>query len=452
MPAIRSCILETLNHLFMGRTRDTGKMSTVKMQIAERSRRNPAEALTNLQQFIDEEFLEECLKLLNRQSAVGVDGQDWESYNEERQERIPELLKGFKSGSYRAPHIRRVYIPKGEGKYRPLGLPTIEDKILQTAVSKIMTPIYEGIFYERSYGFRTGKSQHQALEELFKEVSFQGKRYIIDADMENYFGSINHQRLREFLDRKIKDGVIRKMIDKWLKAGVLEDDEVVYPTAGTPQGGTISPLLSNIYLHYVLDEWFKEEIQPLLKGQSFMIRYADDFLLGFTNEEDARRVMEVLPKRLGKYSLKLHPEKTKLIELDGTKEGNVRGFDFLGFTHFMGESRKGKRILKRKTSSKKFRASLNRMNEWIKMNRHGRLEGLIAGINLKLRGHYQYYGITLNTSQIKNYYEAVKRLLFKWTNRCGGRKKLTWERFALRAEVWSPLLKPRICHSYLAKP
>ena len=436
----------------MRRTRDTGKMSTVKMQIAERSRRNPEEALTNLQQFIDEEYLEECLNLLNRQSAVGVDGQDWKNYNEERQERIPELLKGFKSGSYRAPHIRRVYIPKGEGKYRPLGLPTIEDKILQTAVSKIITPIYEGIFYNSSYGFRTGKSQHQALEELFKEVSFEGKRYIIDADMENYFGSINHQRLREFLDLKIKDGVIRKMIDKWLKAGVLEADTVIYPTEGTPQGGTISPLLSNIYLHYVLDEWFKEEIQPLLKGQSFIIRYADDFLLGFTNEEDARRVMEVLPKRLGKYSLKLHPEKTKLIELDGRKEGNARGFDFLGFTHFMGESQKGNRILKRKTSSKKFSASLSRMNEWIKRNRHGRLEGLIAGINLKLRGHYQYYGITFNTRQIKNYYEAVKRLLFKWTNRCGGRKKLTWERFALRAEVWSPLLKPRICHSYLANP
>src|SRR5690606_26495156 len=184
------------------------------------------------------------------------------------------------------------------------GLPTIEDKVLQTAVSKILSPIYEGIFYTSSYGFRREKSQHRALEELFKEVSFKGKRYIIDADMENYFGSINHQRLREFLDRKIKDGDIRKMIDKWLKAGVLEDDEVVYPTEGTPQGGTISPLLSNIYLHYVLDEWFKEEIQPLLKGQSFMIRYADDFLLGFTSEEDARRVMEVLPKRLGKYSLK----------------------------------------------------------------------------------------------------------------------------------------------------
>jgi RNA-directed DNA polymerase len=453
VPVLRSCILETFNQLVMSSTRDKGKMSTVEMQIAERSRRYPGEALTNLQQFIDGEYLEECLNLLNKQSASGVDGQSWKMYNEERKERIPELLKGFKSGTYRAPHIRRVYIPKGEGKHRPLGLPTIEDKVLQTAVSKILTPIYEGVFYDSSYGFRPGKSQHQALEELFQEVNFQGKRYIIDADMENYFGSINHGFLREFLDRKIKDGVIRKMIDKWLKAGVLEDDQVVYPTEGTPQGGTISPLLSNIYLHYVLDEWFKEEIQPRMKGKSFVIRFADDFLLGFTNGDDARRVMEVLPKRLGKYNLKLHPEKTKLIELDGTKDCDQRGFDFLGFTHFMGKSRKGKFILKRKTSGKKLRASLQRMTEWLRFNCHGRLENVIAEVNQKLRGHYQYYGITFNSRQIGIYYETVKRLLYKWTNRCGGQRQLSWERFVLRAEVWSPLLKPRICHSYiLAKP
>lgn len=420
-------------------------MSTVEMQIAERSRSYPGEALTNLQQFIDENFLGECLKTLNRQSASGVDGQNWKAYNEICKERIPELLREFKSGSYKAPHIRRVYIPKGDGKQRPLGIPTIEDKVLQTAVSRILIPIYEGIFYESSYGFRPGKSQHQALEELFQEVSIHGKRYIIDADMENYFGSINHQSLREFLDRKIKDGVIRKMIDKWLKAGVLEEGQVKYPTEGTPQGGTISPLLSNIYLHYVLDEWFKEEIQPLLKGKSFLIRFADDFLLGFTDEADARRVMDVLPKRLGKYNLKLHPEKTKLLELDGTQRGN-RGFDFLGFTHYMGKSRRGRSILKRKTSGKKMRAALKRMHEWLKINRHGKIESVIAELNVKLRGHYQYYGITFNARQLRSYYEAVKRMLFKWTNRCGGRQ-LSWERFALRAEVWSPLLKPRIYHS-----
>jgi RNA-directed DNA polymerase len=290
-------------------TRDEGKMSTVEMQIAERARNYPEEAITNLHQFIDEEFLHECYGTLNKQSASGIDEQTWKDYNELRKERIPQLVTAFKSGTYRAPNIRRVYIPKEDGKQRPLGLPTMEDKLLQTAVSQVLTPIYEQIFYNGSYGFRPGKSQHQALEELFKEVSFKGKRYIIDADIKNYFGSINHARLREVLDLKIKDGVIRKMIDKWLKAGIQEEGQLVYPTEGTPQGGVVSPLLSNIFLHYVLDDWFIKQIQPQLKGESFLIRFADDFLLGFTMEEDARRVMEVLGKRFEKYAIRLHLRK-----------------------------------------------------------------------------------------------------------------------------------------------
>ena len=427
-------------------------MSTVEMQIAERSRNFPGEALTNLNKFIDAELLEECFHLLNRQSAVGVDGQSWQDYNEKRQENIAQLLKSFKEGRYRAPHIRRVYIPKGDGKQRPLGLPTIEDKILQTAVSKVLSAVYEPIFKEGSYGFRPGRSQHQALEALFKEVSFKGKRYIIDADMQNYFDSIKHDCLREFLDRKIKDGVIRKMIDKWLKAGILEGSQVSYPKEGTPQGGSVSPLLSNIYLHYVLDEWFAEEIQPRLKGQSFIIRYADDFLLGFTNEEDAQRVMAVLPKRMDKYGLRLHPEKTKLIRLDGEQDKENRTFDFLGFTHHMGNSIKGTRILKRQTSRKKFRESLYRMQEWIRTNRHGPLAGIIAELNRKLRGHYEYYGITFNSRQLDRYKDKVAQLLYKWLNRRGARR-LTLADFHRHTKVWTPLLRPKVYHSYLlAKP
>ena len=433
-------------------TRDKSKMSTVEMQIAARSRKFPGEALTNLSQFIDEELLEESFQQLNKQSASGVDGETWQDYNEQREKRIAQLLGAFQTGTYRAPNIRRVYIPKGDGKQRPLGLPTIEDKILQTTVSKILTPIYEPLFSEGSYGFRPGRSQHQALGELFKEVSLKGKRYIIDADIQNYFGSIDHERLREFLDRKIKDGVIRKMIDKWLKAGILEEGRITYPTAGSPQGGSLSPLLSNIYLHYVLDEWFEEQIQPRLKGGSFMIRYADDFLLGFTNEEDAERVLEVLPKRMDKYGLSLHPEKTKLIKLEEAEEKGKQTFDFLGFTHYMGKSLKGKWILKRQTSRKKFRISLLKMKEWIKGNRYGQLENLIAALNRKLRGYYEYYGITFNSRQLQRYYRQVERTLFKWINRRGG-KHLTWKQFALRIRVWSPLLQPKIYHSYLlAKP
>jgi RNA-directed DNA polymerase len=455
MPVLRSCILETSNQPFMQEkarrsTRDKGRVSTVEMQIAERARNYPDEALTNLHQFIDEELLHECYGILNKQSASGVDHQTWKDYDQERKERIPQLLTAFKSGSYQAPHIRRVYIPKEDGKQRPLGLPTMEDKLLQTAVSKVLTPVYEQIFYDGSYGFRGGKSQHQALEELFKEVSFKGKRYIIDADIKNYFGSINHARLREVLDLKIKDGVIRKMIDKWLKAGIQEESQVVYPTEGTPQGGTISPLLSNVFLHYVLDDWFIKQIQPLLNGESFLIRFADDFLLGFTNEEDAKRVMEALGKRFEKYGINLHPEKTKLIKLAHKDEDQEQDtFDFLGFTHYMGKSRKGNHILKRKTSRKKLRGALVRMNRWIKENRHSPfLEGLIADLNRKLRGYYQYYGVTFNSRAIVIYHERVKRILFKWVNRRGAQEHLSWERFALRINVWSPLEKPKIYHKF----
>lgn len=424
-------------------------MLTVEMQIAARSREHPGEALTNLHSFIDEAMLHTSFNGLKKKGVSGVDGQTWQSYNEIREQRIPQLHGLFKSGSYRAPHIRRTYIPKGSGKMRPLGIPTVEDKVLQKAVTRVLTPVYEEEFYEFSYGFRPGRSQHQALETLFQEVSLKGKRYIIDADMQNYFGSINHECLRELLDQRIKDGVIRKQIDKWLKAGILEEGNISYPKEGTPQGGIISPLLSNIYLHYVLDEWFAEQIQPLLQGASSIIRFADDFLLCFATKADALRVMEVLPKRLGKYGLTLHPEKTQLIELRDPKEGKGNTFDFLGFTHYMGKSRKGKIILKRKTSRKKFSKSLKELGNWLKKNRHMPIPELITKINQKIRGHYSYYGITFNSRSIQAYYEQVKRLLHKWMNRRGGKRVWTWERYVLLIEQWHPLEKPRIYHSFL---
>lgn len=421
---------------------------TVEMQIANRAKKYPKEAMTNLHEFIDERMLRSSLLQLNKTGASGVDGATWLNYYEQSEERIPQLLSWFKSGTYRAPNIRRVYIHKEPGKFRPLGLPTQEDKVLQKAVTRVLTPVYEQIFYPSSFGFRPGKSQYQALERLFKEVSFKNKRYIIDADMRNYFGSINHQCLREFLDQRIKDGVIRKMIDKWLKAGILEEGGVTYPTEGTPQGGTISPLLSNVYLHYVLDEWFIEQIQPLLKGDSFLIRYADDFLLGFTSREDAMRVMKVLPQRLGKYGLTLHPEKTKLIELEEQQGERSGTFDFLGFTHYMSKSLRGKPVLKRKTSSKKLKASLKRMYEWIKINRHGQIGGIIVELNGKLKGYYEYYGITFNSRTLRIFYEQTKRMLFKWLNRRGGKRAWKWEKFSTLVNEWMRLVKPKIYHSY----
>lgn len=450
----KGCLKPELKLGNIKRTRGVKEqMSTKQLQIAQRARKFKGEGLTNLHQFIDEGLLKKSYQGLNKNSSPGVDDKCWYEYTGEAIYRLPELLSEFKSGRYKAPSIRRVYIPKGKKGTRPLGIPTIEDKILQESVRRVLTPIYEEEFKDFSFGFRSGYSAHGAIDYMFQKVSFEGLHYIIDADIKDYFGSIDHGKLREFLDRRVKDGVIRRMIDKWLKAGILEDEQLYYPRSGTPQGGIISPLLSNIYLHYVLDEWFSEQIQPLLSGKSFIVRYADDFVLGFESATDARRVMKVLPKRFSKYSLELHPEKTRLISLKSKRGEGRRSFDFLGFTHYLGKSRKGNRVLKRKTSSKKFSLALSKMNRWIKQNRHKRLKELIFELNVKLRGHYNYYGITFNIRGIQIFYYQVTWLLYKWLNCRGGRPVWNWRQLRMLIDNWIPLLKPKLYHSYLkAKP
>jgi RNA-directed DNA polymerase len=425
------------------------KMSTVELQIAERARKFKGEALHNLHHFIDAQMMQESYEKLNKKSAVGIDGKTWQQYGLEFPERCESLLEEFKSGRYRAPAIRRVYIPKDKHGQRPLGIATMEDKVLQASVQKVIEPIYEEEFKPFSYGFRPGRSQHQAIEHMFKQVSFQKMHYIIDADLKNYFGTINHGILREFLDKRVKDGVVRRMIDKWLKAGVMESGNISYPDEGTQQGSIVSPILSNIYLHYVLDEWFSEQIQPLLKGKSFIVRFADDFILGFSEESDAEKVMEVLPKRFAKYELTLHPEKTKMIDLNSKRGGSGRSFDFLGFTHYLGESSKGYKVLKRKTSSKRLTRAIVNISKFIKLNRHMKLSELIASINVKLRGHYSYYGITFNSSGISCYFSQVRRALHKWINHRGGKRKWNWISFSLLVDKWKPLVKPLIKHSYV---
>lgn len=426
-------------------------MSTHRLQIAKRAKERKGEALHSLNQFVTEELLFGCYRQLNKNSASGTDGENWYEYGIGASEHIPELLNAFKTGTYRAPSIRRVYIPKdNKGGERSIGIPTVGDKVLQAAVHSVLEPIYEEDFKDFSYGFRSKRSTHQALGYMFKEVSFKGMRYIIDADLTNYFGSIDHGLLREFLARRVNDGVIRKMIDKWLKAGILDDGQLSYPTEGTPQGGIISPILSNIFLHYVLDEWFSEEIQPLLKGRSFIVRYADDFILGFTDGQDAKQVMKVLSKRFGKYKLSLHPDKTKFIDLYSKSGEGDRSFDFLGFTHYIGKSLKGKAVLKRKTSSKKFTNAITKTEKWIKEHRHLEIKQLMKELNVKMRGHYNYYGITFNWRGIHSFYEQVKRRLHKWFNRRGGKQVWSWERFELLVNKWLPLIRPKICHSYIS--
>ena len=424
------------------------KMSTVELQIAERARKFKGEALHNLHHFIDAPLLQESYERLNKKSAKGIDGKTWQQYGLEFPERRESLLSEFKSGRYRAPALRRVYIPKDKHGQRPIDISTTEDKVLQASVRRVIEPIYEEDFKDFSYGFRPGCSQHQAIDYMSGQVSFHGMHHIIDADLENYFGSIIHGILREFLDKRVKDGIVRRMIDKWLKAGVMESGNISYPDHGTQQGSVISPLLSNIYLHYVLDEWFSEQIQPLLKGKSFIVRFADDFIMGFTYKSDAERVMEVLPKRFAKYGLTLHPEKTKLIDLNSKRGGSGRSFDFLGFTHYLGKSRSGIKVLKRKTSSKRLTRAIVKISNFIKLNRHMILRDLITAINIKLRGHYSYYGITFNFQGISRFFLHVKRCLIKWLNRRGGKRKWNWVTFSSLVEQWLPLVKPLIYHSY----
>ena len=425
------------------------KMSTVELQIAERARKFKGEALHNLHHFIDAQWLQESYEKLNRKSAKGIDGKTWQQYGLELPERRESLLAEFKSGRYKAPALRRVYIPKDKHGQRPIDISTTEDKVLQESVRRVIEPIYEEDYKPFSYGFRPGRSQHQAIDYMFKKVSFEKMHYIIDADIKNYFGSIDHGTLREVLDERMKDGVVRRTIDKWLKAGIMDEGNISYPEFGTKQGSVISPLLSNIYLHYVLDVWFSEIIQPLLKGKSFIVRFADDCILGFTDKSDAERVMEVLPRRFAKYGLTLHPEKTKMIDLNSSRGETGRSFDFLGFTHYLGKSRKGNKILKRKTSSKRLTKAIVNISKFIKLNRHTKLGDLIAAINVKLRGHYSYYGITFNSRGVFAFYEQVKRCLYKWLLRRGGKRKWNWETFSKLIYQWNPLVKPFITHPYI---
>ncbi len=424
-------------------------MLTRELQIAERARKFKGEALHNLHPFIDVPLLQESYEKLNKKSAVGVDGKTWRQYGLEFPDRRESLLGEVKSGRYRAPAIRRTYMQKDKHSQRPLGILNMEDKVVQASVQKVIEPVYEEEFKPFSYAFRPGRSPHQAIEFMFKQVSFQDMHYIIDADVMNCYGSFNHGMLRKFLSKRVKDGIISRMIGKWLKAGVMESGNISYPEEGTQQCAIISPILSNIYLHYVLDVWFSEQIQPLLKGKSFIVRYADDFILGFSDKSDAQKVMEVLPKRFAKYELTLHPEKTKLIDLNSKRGGSGRSFDFLGFTHYLGKSRKGNKVLQRKTSTKRLTRKISVISDFIKLNRHMKLKDLIAKINSKLRGHYSYYGITFNYKGICRFYNQVQRSLLKWLNRRGGKSKWKWETFYMLVKQWNPLAKPVIYHSFI---
>jgi group II intron reverse transcriptase/maturase len=429
----------------MKETPSSENISTKLQRIAELARQRSGVALTTLAHHIDTEFLGEAYRRTRKDGAAGVDGQTAKEYAAQLEMNLAVLLDRFKSGDYRAPPVRRVHIPKGDGsKTRPIGIPTFEDKVLQRAVTMVLEAVYEQEFLECSYGFRPGRSAHQALQSVWKGLMRMGGGWVLEIDIKSFFDTVDHGHLRSFLDQRVRDGVIRRMIDKWLKAGVLEDGRVSYPDEGTPQGGVLSPLLANVYLHEVLDKWFEKDVLPRMRGQAFLIRYADDAVLVFEREEDARRVYDVLPKRFGKYGLTLHPEKTRLIEF---RPGSTGGgsFDLLGFRHLWGKSRKGRWMVKRKTASSRFTRALRAINTWCRSYRHFPVKEQHASLRRKLQGHYAYYGLTGNGGALADFKHKAERVWRKWLARRNNRG-MPWERFAQLLKRY-PLPPARVVHS-----
>jgi RNA-directed DNA polymerase len=440
-----------------GGTQRPMNVSTKQQRIAELAKQRPEMSFTSLNPYLDVDWLREAYRRLRKASAPGYDDQTVAEYGQDLESNLQSLLDRAKSGTYFAPPVRRVHIPKGTGKEtRPIGIPATEDKLLQRAVAMLLEPIYEQDFLDCSYGFRPGRSAHGALQALWSQCTMGGIKWILDVDISKFFDTLDKSHLRSFLQHRVRDGVITRLIGKWLKAGVLEQGALSYPEAGTPQGGSASPLLSNLYLHYVLDLWFAQDVLPRLRGRAFMTRFADDVVMGFEHQEDAEKVLRVLHKRLGKYGLTLHPDKTRLVAFgrpSGVSGSKPETFDFLGFTHYWGKSRRGKWIIKRKTAHERLNRGLKRIAEWCRRNRHRPIAEQHKELCQKLRGHYAYYGITGNDLWMQRFSHGVKRAWQKWLHRRSrSSTDMPWDRFNRLLERYR-LPPPRVIHSvYAAKP
>jgi len=417
-------------------------VSTRQERIATLAKQSPQMGFTSLAYLMDLQWLTEAYHRTRKNGATGVDGQTWHAYGQNLEANLQSLLERAKSGRYTAPPVKRVHIPKAGSptQTRPIGIPTLEDKVLQRAVVMLLEPIYEQDFSPSSYGFRPGRGAHQALERLWKETMNTEGGWVLEVDISKFFDTLDHDHLRQLVQHRVRDGVLLRLIGKWLNAGVMESGQISYPEAGSPQGGVISPMLANVYLHYVLDTWFEQDVQPRLAGRAYLIRYADDFVIGFTDQQDAHRVKDVLPKRFERYGLSIHPEKTRLVRFnkprdgDGSsgkpeQSGNPESFDLLGFTHYWGRSRQGTWVVKRKTSDSRLSRGLRAIHQWCRDHRHEPLSEQQQALSQKLRGHCAYYGITGNSPCLSAFRLQVGRTWRYWLSRRNRQRGMTWDRF-----------------------
>jgi len=438
----------------MGKTPSLQTISTKRLRIAQAAKQYPDSGFNTLAHNIDIEWLREAYNRTRKDGAPGIDGLTAQEYEQNLEANLQSLLDRFKSGTYQAPAVRRVHIPKGtDGKQtRPLGIPTIEDKVLQRAVVMLLEPIYEQDFLDCSYGFRPDRSAQQALDAVWEATMKLRGGWVVEVDIRKFFDTIPHGTLLDTVRRRVRDGVLLRIIGKWLNAGVMEDGCVKRSEAGTPQGGVISPLLANVYLHEVVDKWFHTEVLPRLVGQAKLIRYADDMVMVFEVQSDAERVFKVLPKRFGRYGLALHPDKTKLLKFSRppwcqpkTKRspGHPQSFDFLGFTHYWGRSRRGAPVVKQCMSKSRLSRVLHQIRAWCRANRHERLAKLMPSLGQKLRGVYGYFGRIGNIQVLANIFYETQLALRKWLSRRSQKGKVKWKRLKEYLKRY-PLPRPQI--------
>ncbi len=416
-------------------------MPTSLQAIAQKAKAKKQHRFGNLYELLNEAWLTECWRDIRKDAAYGVDRVSAQDYEQNLAENIRQLVERLKRKAYRAKLVRRQYIPKGDGKFRPLGIPATEDKLLQLAVARLLEAIYESDFLPCSYGYRPRIGALEAVDDLTVMLQFGHYRFVAEADIQGFFDNLDQNWLIRMLQERIDDQALLRLIQKWLKAGVLDTDgQVLHPATGTPQGGIISPILANVYLHYVLDLWFEKVVKAHCTGEARLIRFADDFVCAFENQTDAERFYRALGPRLGKFGLSLSAAKTRVIPFQAAETARV---DFLGFEFYWGKDRAGKDYLKRRTSRKKLHKSLKQFAEWCKLNRHRKLKELFSLLNAKLRGYYNYYGVNGNYASLEQFYDGALRLLLKWLNRRSQRNSFTWASFKAAVKNFK-VERPRI--------